>query len=184
VRIVRRINDDGEGIRRLVVDTCRDLWFTNTTQGTPIKFKVYSLLHVISNMINDNASMESMQSLFDQLIKSDTMPIAQQICDSIMNDVLIDDMPQSTKKTQLSAVQCVAMMAQCCPELMVKHCDTLQSLMSLPCETLIEISLRMKVIQTIERVLPHIHNPSPYLLNRIEEDLTKNILQSSANIIQ
>ncbi|XP_046908210.2 nipped-B cohesin loading factor [Dermatophagoides farinae] len=184
VKIVRRINDDGEGIRRLVVDTCRDLWFTNTSQITPIKFKVYSLLHVIANMINDNASMESMQSLFDQLIKSDTMLIAQQICDSIMNDVLIDDMPQSTKKTQLSAVQCVAMMSQCCPELMVKHCDTLQSLMSLPCETLIEISLRMKVIQTIERVLPHIHNPSPYLLTRIEEDLTKNILQSSANIIQ
>ncbi|KAH9414368.1 hypothetical protein DERP_012017 [Dermatophagoides pteronyssinus] len=184
VKIVRRINDDGEGIRRLVVDTCRDLWFTNTTQGTPIKYKVYSLLHVIANMINDNASMESMQSLFDQLIKSDTMPIAQQICDSIMNDVLIDDMPQSSKKTQLSAVQCVVMMSQCCPELMVKHCDTLQSLMSLPCETLIEISLRMKVIQTIELVLPHINNPSPYLVTRIEEDLTKNILQSTANVIQ
>ncbi|UXI19551.1 hypothetical protein NH340_JMT05494 [Sarcoptes scabiei] len=183
VKIVRRINDDGEGIRRLVVDTCRDLWFTNTN-STSIKYKVYSLLHVIASMINDNASMESMQSLFDQLIKNDTIAITQQICDSIVNDVLIDDMPQCSKITQLSAVQCLAMISQCCPELMVKHCDTLQSLMSLSCETLIEISLRMKLIQTIERVLPHINNPSPYLLTRIEEDLTKNILQSSANIIQ
>src|SRR5699024_4894101 len=116
---------------------------------------------------------ESMQSLFDQLIKADTIPIAQQICDCIMSDILIDDLPQSKKSTQLSAVQCVAMMAQCCPQLMVKHCDTLQSLMSLSCETVIEISLRVKVIQTIERVLPHVNNPSPHLLTRIEEDLTK-----------
>ena len=181
-RIVRRINDDGEGIRRLVVDTCRDLWFTNTNPSTPIKYKVYSLLHVITTMINDNASIESMQSLLDQLIKPESMAIAQQICDCIMSDIMIED--QSNKITQLSAIQCVSMMSQCCPQLMVKHCDTLQSLMSLSCETLIEISLRMRVIQTIERILPHINNPSPQLLSRIEEDLTKNILQSSANIIQ
>lgn len=181
-RIVRRINDDGEGIRRLVVETCRDLWFSNTNASTPIKYKVYSLLHVITTMLNDNASIESMQSLFDQLIKAESMPIAQQICDCIMSDIMIED--QSRKMTQLSAIQCVAMMTQCCPQLMVKHCDTLQSLMSLSCETFIEISLRMKVIQTIEYVLPHINNPSPHLLTRIEEDLTKNILQSSANVIQ
>lgn len=183
LKIVRRINDDGEGIRRLVVETCRDLWFSYST-NTPIKYKVYSLLHVISTMINDNASMESMQSLFDQLIKNDTMTIAQEICDSTMNDVLIDDINETNKVTHLSAVQCVHMMAQCCPQLMIKHCETLQSLLSLSCETIIEISLRMKVIQTIERILPHIQNPSPSLLTRIEEDLTKNILQSPAIIIQ
>src|SRR5699024_5963769 len=131
-----------------------DLWFSHAN-SSPIKFKVYSLLHVIATMLNDNSNIESMQSLFDQLIKQDTMSIAQQICDCIMSDILIDDLPQSKKMTQLSAIQCVAMMAQCCPQLMVKHCDTLQSFLSLSCETLIEISLRIKVIQTIERILPH-----------------------------
>lgn len=182
-KIVRRINDDGEGIRRLVVDTCRDLWFSTTNQSS-IKFKVYSLLHVIATMFNEQSNVESMQSLFDQLIKPDTMFIAQEICDCIMSDILIDDLPQMSKTTQLSAIQCVSMMSQCCPQLMVKHCDTLQSFLSLSCETLIEISVRTKVIQTIERILPHVNNPSPQLLTRIEEDLTKNILQSAANIIQ
>lgn len=181
-KIVRRINDDGEGIRRLVVDTCRDLWFSTTS--APSKFKVYSLLHVIATMFNEQSNVESMQSLFDQLIKPDTMPIAQDICDCIMTDILIDDLPQMPKSTQLSAIQCVAMMSQCCPQLMVKHCDTLQSFLSLSCETIMEITVRTKVIQTLERILPHITNPSPHLLTRIEEDLTKNILQSAANIIQ
>lgn len=181
-RIVRRINDDGEGIRRLVVDTCRDLWFSPT--NTSVKYRVHSLLHVIATMLNEAAHLESMQSLFDQLMKTETIPIAQQICDCIMTDILIDELPQSSKVTQLSAIQCVSMMAQCCPQLLVKHCETLQSFLSLPCETVSEIKLRLKTIQTIERVLPHVNNPSPNLLTRIEEDLTKNILLSPASIVQ
>lgn len=183
-KIVKRINDDGEGIRRLVVETCRDLWFVNTgSNQTHIKYKVFSLLHVIKTIINDNQGLESMQSLFDQLVKEDTLPIAQEICDYIMGELLID-LTQTSKIIQVSAIQCVSMLCQCSPPLMVKHLDTLQSLLSLTCETVLDFSMRTRTINTIERVLPHVHNPSTQLLTRLEEDMTKNILQAPATVIQ
>lgn len=193
VKIIKRVNDEGEGIRKLVIETCRDLWFQlneSNEEKDILKYKIMSLLHVISFILSDSmtTNIDSLQLLFEQIIKTNEKQLfksSQIIIDFIVKEILSEEMNRSQEKKvlNLSAIQLLEMLSQINPELLVKHCETLQSLLSLSCDTLVDIHLKVKVIKTLERVLPKLQNPSQLLLLRIEEDLTKNILQSNALIL-
>jgi cohesin loading factor subunit SCC2 len=193
VKIIKRVNDEGEGIRKLVIETCRDLWFQlneSNEEKDILKYKIMSLLHVISVILSDSmtTSIDSLQLLFEQIIKTNEKQLlksSQIIVDFIVKEILSEEMNRSQEKKvlNLSSIQLLEMLSQINPELLVKHCETLQSLLSLSCDTLVDIHLKVKVIKTLERVLPKLQNPSQLLLLRIEEDLTKNILQSNALIL-
>ncbi|CAG2169560.1 unnamed protein product [Oppiella nova] len=195
LRVIKRVNDEGEGIRKLVLEVVRDLWFrslNDTTDDAVVSYKVKSLLHVISVMLQTDGSIDALQQLMENIVnaESEVPQSAQTIVDFVVARVLCA--PDDTTTTandrsrallNLAAIHLVAIFARICPQLLVKHCDSLQSLLSLSCDTVVDIHLRNKVIQSLERILHKVRNPSPQLMTRLEEDLTKQILQSSALIL-
>ena len=106
-----------------------------------------------------------------------------QIIDSIIRDVLcsidLDQPNTENKSTMLSAMTTIWLFGKVCPKLLIDHISTIQSYLTLKCITAIDVMIMVKVVQVIENVLPKLSNPSEYLLTSIEEELTKNILQSS-----
>ena len=189
LRIIKRVNDEGDGIRKLVLETVRDLWFKSLleeTTATTVKYKVMSLLHVIGVMLQTEGTIDSLQTLFEQIVDKESVA-SQRIVDFVVGTVLVDNNDNDDIRAKainnLSAVHLLSIFAHIQPELLVKHVDPLQSLLSLPCDTIVDIHLRNKLIQSLERILPKLSNPSQQLMNRLEEDLTKQILQSSAHVL-
>ena len=191
LKIIKRVNDEGDGIRKLVLETVRELWFksvTTETTETTVSYKVMSLLHVIAVMLQTEGSIDSLSTLFEQIVVNETHS-SERIVDFVVSKVLVEavsvnPLEQRSKAIiNLSAVHLIAIFAQISPQLLVKHVDPLQSLLSLPCDTLVDIHLRNKTILSLERILPKLSNPSLILMNRLEEDLTKQILQSSAHVL-
>ncbi|CAG2101801.1 unnamed protein product [Medioppia subpectinata] len=198
LKVIKRVNDEGEGIRKLVLETVRDLWFrslndtTTTTSDaqTVVSHKVMSLLHVISVMLQNDGSIDSLHQLIEQIVKNDCeLSSAQTIVDFVVARVLTAAEPPPTHGAanraliNLAAIHLVAIFARISPQILVKHCDSLQSLLSLSCDTIVDIHLRNKLIQSLERILQRVSHPSQQLMTRLEEDLTKQILQSSALIL-
>ena len=67
------------------------------------------------------------------------------------------------------------------PRLLIDHITTIQFYLTIRCATPLDIMV--KVIQIIESVLPKLSDPLPQLLSSIEVKLTKNIIQSSPQVL-
>ncbi|RWS10994.1 nipped-B-like protein [Dinothrombium tinctorium] len=113
-----------------------------------------------------------------------------QIVDVLIGDILcgdqqtLDQQQQPNNKSNcVSAMTTIWLFGKVCPHLLVNHISTLQPYLSLKCTTQLDIMIMIKVVQIIEHVLPKLANPSESLLTRIEEDLTKNILQNNAQVL-
>lgn len=210
-KIIKRINDDGEGIRKMVSETFTSMWFKEESNAEDVKLKVNCILHVVATVITDRIGTEWLNQLLTNLLTSpndqnsklvkqeddavkhqSAEKIAQvtqastQIVDTIIRDVLcsIDlDQRNQDKYKMLSAMTTIWLFGKVCPKLLIDHISTIQSYLTMRCITPLDIMIMVKVVQIIESVLPKLSNPSEYLLSRIEEELTKNILQSSPQVL-
>lgn len=186
LRIMKRAHDEGEGIRKLVLDTVKDLWFRHAPKED-VAARVRSLLHVVRVTLQSEGQIDSLAQLLEQIVKGEeALACAQLIADHVVAHVLVE-VSSATQRTRalehLAAMSLVAVLARICPELLERHVDQLQSLLSLSCDHLVDIHLQKKLIQALELILRRAANPSPALLTRLEEDLCKQILQSSALIL-
>ena len=211
-KIIKRINDDGEGIRKLVSETFTSMWFKEESNNEEIRLKVDCILHVVATVISDRIGTEWLNQLLTNLLTSPNDPtnaklvkqdddivkhqsaekIAQvtqastQIVDALIRDVLCSndlDQRNNDKLRMLSAMTTIWLFGKVCPKLLVDHISTIQCYLTMRCATPLDAMIRVKVIQIIENVLPKLSNPSEQLLSSIEEELTKNIIQSSPQVL-
>ncbi|KAK4337295.1 hypothetical protein RND71_044120 [Anisodus tanguticus] len=210
-KIIKRINDDGEGIRKLVSETFTSMWFKEETSTEDVKLKVNCILHVVETVISERIGTEWLNQLLTSLLASPNDPnlksiktdddiikhqsvekvvqvtnASTQIVNVLIRDVLCSmdlDQPNNYKSMMLSAMTTIWLFGKVCPKLLVDHISTIQSYLTMRCNTSLDIMIMVKVVQIIENVLPKLINPSEYLLTGIEEELTKNILQSSPQVL-
>jgi len=210
-KIIKRINDDGEGIRKLVSETFSSMWFKEETNNEEVKLKVNCILHVVGTVISDRIGTEWLNQLLTNLLISPNDPnakllikqtdedaikhqsaekIAQvtnastQIIDCLIRDVLCsNDNSRNDKSIMCSAMTTIWLFCKVCPKLLIDHISTIQSYLTMRCNTSLDIMIMVKVVQIIENVLPKLSNPSENLLSGIEIELTKNILQSNPQVL-
>lgn len=212
-KIIKRINDDGEGIRKLVSETFTSMWFKEENNIEDVKLKINCILHVVATVISDRIGTEWLNQLLTNLLISPNDPnakllvkqdddsvkhqsaekIAQvtqastQIVDTLIRDVLcsndLDQQRNNDKSIMLSAFTTIWLFGKVCPKLLIDHISTIQSYLTMRCNSPLDIMIMVKVVQIIENVLPKLSNPSEQLLSSIEEELTKNILQSSPQVL-
>jgi len=210
-KIIKRINDDGEGIRKLVSETFTSMWFKEENNNDDIKLKVNCFLHVVATVITDRIGTEWLNQLLTNLLTSPNDPnakllkqeedvvkhqsaekIAQvtqasaQIVDCLIRDILCSndqDQRNNDKSKMLSAMTTIWLFGKVCPKLLIDHITTIQSYLTMRCNTPLDIMIMVKVVQIIENVLPKLSNPSEHLLSSIESELTKNIIQSSPQVL-
>lgn len=112
-----------------------------------------------------------------------------QIIEILVSEILCgenacgSDANSQRRSTILAAITTIWLFAKVAPHLLLNHISTLHPYLSTKCTTQLDIMVLSKVVQTLELVLTKLSNPSESLLARIEEDLTKNILQNNAAVL-
>lgn len=68
-KIIKRVNDDGEGIRKLVTETFTSMWFKEERDRDSVKIKVKCLTHVVATVIDNKNKIgtEWLQQLLSNL---------------------------------------------------------------------------------------------------------------------
>jgi cohesin loading factor subunit SCC2 len=195
-RIVKRVNDECEPIRRLVADTCRDLWFSNAANKDATRPRARSLLHVVSVMMRENR-LEALQTLFTETLNksADARRSASLLVSVIVTEMLVgssaDTNADDAKQRLVAAMTTVYMLARDFPSLVSRHVESLQSLLSVACENRLDVVFVVHVVNTLERVLNTDSSTqsesqpilAETLLTRIETDLTKNVLVANALVL-
>jgi cohesin loading factor subunit SCC2 len=210
-KVIKRVNDDGEGIRKLVSETFTSMWFKEEQSREAIKLKVECIVHVVSTVVFERIGTEWLQQLLSNLLSPPGDPAskgmlkeeeerdsrhmtAQQLAQvaaasSQIVDVLVREMlcsgenEQRNKTVTVSAMTTLWLFGKVSPKLIVDHISVIQPFLSMRCSTQLDTMILVKVIQIIEHVLPKLSNPSEYLLTSIEEELTKLIIQSNAQVL-
>ena len=130
---------------------------------------------------DDSKSAQSVQQL--QQVTS----ASSQIIEVLVSEILCGETSHAnaaqSKSEILSAITTIWLFSKVCPNLLLNHISTLHPYLSTKCTTQLDIMVLSKVVQIIELVLPKLSNPSESLLTKIEEDLTKNILQNNAAVV-
>lgn len=206
-RIIKRVNDDGEGIRKLVTETFQSMWFKEDRDKEAAKLKVDCINNVVATGIKDpNVGTDWLQQLLTNMFATgdkkkvtdeddeDKVPLSvqqrqqvkdasAQIIDVIIGEVLCGDQQTVDKNSCLAAMTTIWLFSKVCPELMLNHVSTLQPYLTMKCVTQGDLIILKTVVQILELVLPKLPSASPAHMTRIEEDLTKNILQSNQAVL-
>lgn len=111
-----------------------------------------------------------------------------QIIDILISEILCGNNDTSSgmaggRSAILSAVTTIWLFGKVAPQLLLNHISTLHPYLQIKCTTQLDIMVLSKVVQILELVLPRLSSPSESLLTRIEEDLTKNIIQNNASVL-
>ncbi|RWS29388.1 nipped-B-like protein [Leptotrombidium deliense] len=158
------------------------------------------LQQLLTNLFNNSATKKPSTADDDEEETKPTSSAQQvqqvthastQIVDVLIRNILCGDQSSLDQQQQqpnyksncVSAMTTIWLFGKVCPQLLVNHISTLQPYLSLKCTTQLDIMIMIKVVQIIEHVLPKLANPAESLLTRIEEDLTKNILQNNAQVL-
>jgi cohesin loading factor subunit SCC2 len=129
---------------------------------------------------------DSKTTLSEQQLQQVTSA-SSQIIEVLVSEILCGDSSNTnaaqSKSDILSAITTIWLFSKVCPHLLLNHISTLHPYLSTKCTTQLDIMLLSKVVQIIELVLPKLSDPPATLLTKIEEDLTKNIVQSNATVV-
>lgn len=66
-KIIKRINDDGEGIRKLVTETFTQMWFKEDKDRESTRLKVACMNHVVATVLTERIGTEWLQQLLTNL---------------------------------------------------------------------------------------------------------------------
>ncbi|XP_065558783.1 nipped-B-like protein B isoform X2 [Artemia franciscana] len=205
VKMIRRVNDEEIAVKKLVMETFHNLWFT------PVKEKpsldIESLQRKVSNITDvvaasQDVGTEFFESLLDSLFKpkedkEDSTKVATepskslltastQIVDCLVDHVLRlegcrDNQNADESQSRGSSVRLVAclrtlyMFAKIRPSLVVKHGITLQPYLSIRCQTQGDQLVVGAVAKTLALIIPLMEHPSESFLSQLESDCIKII---------
>ncbi|KAI1285335.1 Nipped-B-like protein [Halotydeus destructor] len=206
-KIIQCVNDDGEGIRKLVTETITTMWFKAEKNRDATRLKVNCINHVVATVISERIGTEWLQQLLTNLFAKDgdkkkpgeddedekpslsaqqvqqVSTASTQIIDVLIADILCSEEEKRSKNDCLSAMTTIWLFAKVCPQLVMNHIPILHPYLSVRCATQGDLMIVIKVVQILELVLPKLSNPSPDMLVQIEMDLTKNILKNNVQVL-
>ncbi|CAF4446676.1 unnamed protein product, partial [Rotaria sp. Silwood2] len=198
-RLLRRINDE-ESIRKLVLETFQQLWFTPTRNHYEIRQRVQTIIDVlIDAQKQNNTWLENLVKEFlqtnDKQSNDDKARIREQRKDvlkaihDIINELVESILKIESANDQVSSNKMVATfvalyaLGKANPEHVLSHVSTIVEYLNIKCTSYNDNVIVQYVAKILEFTVPLMKSASSSIIYSLEGSLTKLLLVSGQLVI-
>ncbi|CAF3306840.1 unnamed protein product [Rotaria sp. Silwood2] len=198
-RLLRRINDE-ESIRKLVLETFQQLWFTPTRNHYEIRQRVQTIIDVlIDAQKQNNTWLENLVKEFlqtnDKQSNDDKARIREQRKDvlkaihDIINELVESILKIESANDQVSSNKMVAKfvalnaLGKANPEHVLSHVSTIVEYLNIKCTSYNDNVIVQYVAKILEFTVPLMKSASSSIIYSLEGSLTKLLLVSGQLVI-
>ncbi|CAF3680836.1 unnamed protein product [Rotaria sordida] len=198
-RLLRRINDE-DSIRKLVLETFQQLWFTPTRNHYEIRQRVQTIIDVlIDAQKQNNTWLENLVKEFlqtnDKQSNDDKAKIREQRKDvlkaiqDIINELVESILKIESANDQVSSNKMVATfialyaLGKAKPEHVLPHVSTIVEYLNIKCTSYNDNVIVQYVAKILEFTVPLMKSASSSIIYSLEGSLTKLLLVSGQLVI-
>ncbi|CAF3667344.1 unnamed protein product [Rotaria sp. Silwood1] len=198
-RLLRRINDE-DSIRKLVLETFQQLWFTPTSNHYEVRQRVQTIIDVlIDAQKQNNTWLENLVKEFlqtnDKQSNDDKVKIREQrkyvlkAIQDIINELVESILKIESANDQVSSNKMVATfialyaLGKAKPEHVLPHVSTIVEYLNIKCTSYNDNVIVQYVAKILEFTVPLMKSASSSIIYSLEGSLTKLLLVSGQLVI-
>ncbi|CAF1178554.1 unnamed protein product, partial [Adineta ricciae] len=198
-RLLRRINDE-EVIRKIVLETFQQVWFTPTRSQYDIRRRVQIIIDVLIDAqkqnhtwlenlvkellhVNEKQSSEEKRKFLEQ--RKDTLKAIQAIIDELVESILKIESANDQISSNKMVATFVALYAlgKAKPEHVLPHVSTIVEYLNIKCTSYNDNVIVQYVAKILEFTIPLMKSASSSIIYSLEGSLTKLLLVSGQLVI-
>uniref|UniRef100_A0A0N5A0L1 Nipped-B protein n=1 Tax=Parastrongyloides trichosuri TaxID=131310 RepID=A0A0N5A0L1_PARTI len=200
--MIRRINDE-ESVKKLVMETFQNFWFTLTYDNNELSRRAYEMAKTMSNC-NKEGILSNVETLLTSLLKTmdkNFIESGEQIVDALIDIVLTldqkitnaanqaEDVYEEVVKTKSNhnlltgVLLTLSVFSSVKPNLLLRHAEVLLPYLSMKATSPSELQVLKEVILMLEKIVPLMDYPSESFINALEERLKELVLDGGKVII-
>ncbi|CAF3770813.1 unnamed protein product [Adineta steineri] len=198
-RLLRRIHDE-ESIRKLVLETFQQLWFTPTRNSYDIRQRVQTIIDVLIDAqkqnntwlenlvkeflhINDKQSNDDKKKILEH--RKDVLKAIQDIIDELVESILKIESANDQISSNKMVATFIALYAlgKAKPEHVLPHVSTIVEYLNIKCTSYNDNVIVQYVAKILEFTVPLMKSASSSIIYSLEGSLTKLLLVSGQLVI-
>jgi len=198
-RLLRRMNDE-DSIRKLVLDTFQQIWFSSTSNSNEIRRRVQIIIDVLIDyqkqnntwlenlikefvQINDKQSNEEKKKFYEQkkLIDKSIQQLINELVESILKIESANDQISSNK--MVATFIALYALGKSQPEYVLPHVSTVVEYLNIKCTSYNDNMIVQYVAKILEFTIPLMKSVSSSIIYSLEGSLTKLLLVSGQLVI-
>ncbi|CAF3774513.1 unnamed protein product [Rotaria socialis] len=198
-RLLRRIHDE-ESIRKLVLETFQQLWFSPTRSQQDVRQRVQTIIDVLvdaqkqnytwlENLVkeflhtNDKQSIDDKKKVREQ--RKDVLKAIQDIIDELVESILKIESANDQVSSNKMVATFIALYAlgKAKPEYVLPHVSTIVEYLNIKCTSYNDNIIVQYVAKILEFTVPLMKSASASIIYSLEGSLTKLLLVSGQLVI-
>lgn len=191
--IIKRINDNEEGIKKLVYEMFETTWFSPTTKNASVLARRVDQMLEVARMLESDMTTDLFERMMKELMKreaeqeSKTMKKAcMAIVDHIMQNLLKMDVDTEKSKEENQKVAgsflVLNLFGRCSPDLIAGHVQSLPQFLNQTLRSLSDQKIVCFTASMLATVVPLMKNPPDFFLAQIEESCATLFMKTGVNI--
>ena len=186
-KIIRRISDEEEGVRKLSHDVLQTYWFTPSDKGQVLQSKVICLMDAIIYLLEYNKDLENFfkMVLITENVDKKILVAAGQMVNTLVYFALNPEIrhsldPQISAAQRMAALTALSIISKLRPRLITSNAETLSHII----QPKTSIQVLHQIINILEKVIPLIEHPTEQFFMVLDERLCDIIKNRGCVLIQ